>query len=82
MAHDPQLAKNEAAIELCTKIPDWIQRLERPPMPCLVPRFEPLEDIRVVCFGVLFFTAVVHGLLLPWVVTAVSGEPKLEPSVA
>lgn len=82
MAHDPQLVKNEAAIELRTKIPDWIQRLERPPTPCLVPRFGPLEGIRVACFGVLFSTAIVHGLLQPWVVTAVSGEPKLEPSVA
>jgi len=81
MAHDPQPVKNEGAIQLRTKIPDWIQRLEQPPTPCLVPRFGPLEGIRVVCFGVVF-SAVVQGLSLPWVVAALSGEPKPEPSVA
>src|SRR5215469_5864527 len=52
MAHDPRLVKNEATIELRSKIPDWIKRLERPPTPCLVPRFGPLEGIRVVGTGV------------------------------
>lgn len=35
-----------------------------------------------ICFGVVFFTVVVQGLLLPRVVTALSGETKPEPSVA
>jgi crotonobetainyl-CoA:carnitine CoA-transferase CaiB-like acyl-CoA transferase len=53
MAHDPRLVKDEAAIEeLRRKIPDWIKRLERPPTPCLIPRFGPLEGIRVVGTGV------------------------------
>lgn len=53
MAHDPRLVKDEAALEeLRGKIPDWIKRLERPPTPCLIPRFGPLEGIRVVGTGV------------------------------
>ena len=53
MAHDPRLVKNEAAIEaLRSKIPDWIKHLERPPTPCLVPCFGPLEGVRVVGTGV------------------------------
>jgi crotonobetainyl-CoA:carnitine CoA-transferase CaiB-like acyl-CoA transferase len=53
MAHDPRLVKDEAAVEeFRSKIPDWIKRLERPPTPCLIPRFGPLEGIRVVGTGV------------------------------
>ena len=35
------------------QIPDWIQQLERPPTPTLMPAFGPLAGIRVVSTGVL-----------------------------
>jgi len=54
MAHDARLIKSEDRIEeLRETIPDWIKRLERPPTPCLVPAFGPLEGIRVVGTGQL-----------------------------
>jgi crotonobetainyl-CoA:carnitine CoA-transferase CaiB-like acyl-CoA transferase len=54
MPHDPRLIKSEDKIEeLRATIPDWIKRLERPPTPCLAPRFGPLEGIRVVGTGQL-----------------------------
>ena len=54
MAHDPRIVKNEASIEeLRNRIPDWIKRLERPPTPCITPKFGPLEGIRAVGTGVL-----------------------------
>src|SRR5437016_11586905 len=54
MAHDPRLIKSEDRIvELKEIIPDWIMRLERPPTPCVVPAFGPLEGIRVVGTGCL-----------------------------
>jgi crotonobetainyl-CoA:carnitine CoA-transferase CaiB-like acyl-CoA transferase len=54
MAHDPRLVKNEEAIEELKKtIPDWIKRLERPPTPCVMPAFGPLEGIRAVGTGQL-----------------------------
>jgi len=53
MAHDPRLIKDEGKIEELRKtIPDWIKRLERPPTPCVIPAFGPLEGIRVVGTGV------------------------------
>ena len=53
MAHDARLIKSEDRIEeLRETIPDWIKRLERPPTPCLVPAFGPLEGIRAVGTGV------------------------------
>jgi crotonobetainyl-CoA:carnitine CoA-transferase CaiB-like acyl-CoA transferase len=54
MAHDARLIKSEDRIEeLRETIPDWIKRLERPPTPCLVPAFGPLEGVRVVGTGQL-----------------------------
>ena len=54
MAHDARLIKSEDRIEeLRETIPDWIKRLERPPTPCLVPAFGPLEGIRAVGTGCL-----------------------------
>lgn len=54
MSHDPRLVPNESAIaDLRATIPDWIRTLERPVAPALMPRFGPLEGIRVVGTGVL-----------------------------
>ena len=53
MTHDPRLLKGEEQIEaLRAKVPDWIRRLERPATPALIPKFGPLEGIRVVSTGV------------------------------
>jgi crotonobetainyl-CoA:carnitine CoA-transferase CaiB-like acyl-CoA transferase len=53
MGHDPRILANEDKIaELRETIPEWIRRLERPATPCLIPRFGPLEGIRVVGTGV------------------------------
>jgi crotonobetainyl-CoA:carnitine CoA-transferase CaiB-like acyl-CoA transferase len=52
--HDPRLLKAEDEIEeLRKKLPDWIRRLERPATPAIIPKFGPLEGIRVVSTGVL-----------------------------
>jgi crotonobetainyl-CoA:carnitine CoA-transferase CaiB-like acyl-CoA transferase len=54
MPHDPRLIGSEEKIEeLRAAAPDWIKRLERPPTPCIVPAFGPLEGIRVVGTGQL-----------------------------
>lgn len=54
MEHDRRLLKHEDQIEdLRKKVPDWIRRLERPATPSLIPKFGPLEGIRVVSTGVL-----------------------------
>ena len=54
MQHDPKILKNEAQIaELRLEIPAWITQLERPATPALMPKFGPLEGIRVVGTGVL-----------------------------
>src|SRR4051812_33510511 len=54
MAHDPRLIASEDKIEeLKQTIPEWIQRLERPPTPCVTPAFGPLEGIRAVGTGCL-----------------------------
>src|SRR5271165_428491 len=53
MSHDRRIVKHEEDIEEIRKrIPDWINRLERPPTPAVVPRFGPLEGVRVVSTGV------------------------------
>src|SRR5262245_15090638 len=53
MTHDPRLLKDQGHIDdLRAKIPDWIKRLERPPTPALIPKFGPLEGIRVISSGV------------------------------
>ena len=49
MAHDPRLIKNEDQIEELRKtIPNWIIHLQRVAAPVIVPRFGPLEGIRVI----------------------------------
>src|SRR6266481_7270955 len=53
MTHDPRLVSDDKIEELKKAIPDWVKRLERPPTPCLVPAFGPLEGIRVVGTGQL-----------------------------
>ena len=53
MEHDPRILKHQQQIEeLRNKLPDWIKRLQRPPTPALIPKFGPLEGIRVVSTGV------------------------------
>jgi crotonobetainyl-CoA:carnitine CoA-transferase CaiB-like acyl-CoA transferase len=54
MAHDTRIVKREDEIEkLRETIPDWVKRLARPATPAVVPRFGPLEGIRVVGTGQL-----------------------------
>jgi hypothetical protein len=54
MKHDPRLLRHEEQIgELREKVPEWIKHLERPATPALIPKFGPLEGIRVVSTGVL-----------------------------
>ena len=54
MGHDRRLLKNEERItEVRSNVPEWIKRLERPATPALIPKFGPLEGIRVVSTGVL-----------------------------
>jgi crotonobetainyl-CoA:carnitine CoA-transferase CaiB-like acyl-CoA transferase len=54
MTHDSRLVASEDNIEaLKSTIPDWVTRLERPPTPCVVPAFGPLEGIRAVGTGIL-----------------------------
>src|SRR3954464_15270054 len=54
MSHDPRLIASEDKIEeLKRTVPDWIKSLERPPTPCVVPAFGPLEGIRAVGTGCL-----------------------------
>ena len=53
MEHDPRILKHQQQIEkLRNKLPDWIKRLQRPPTPALIPKFGPLEGVRVVSTGV------------------------------
>jgi len=53
MEHDPRILRHEQQIEdVRNKLPDWIKRLARPPTPALMPKFGPLEGIRVVSTGV------------------------------
>lgn len=54
MALDPRLVRHADAIDdLKPGIPDGIRNLQRPPTPCVVPAFGPLEGIRAVGTGVL-----------------------------
>ena len=42
MSHDPRLIASEDKIEELKKtVPEWINRLERPPTPCVAPAFGP-----------------------------------------
>jgi crotonobetainyl-CoA:carnitine CoA-transferase CaiB-like acyl-CoA transferase len=53
MAHDQRILKDEAGIDdLRGRVPEWIRHLERPATPMLIPKFGPLEGIRVVSTGV------------------------------
>lgn len=53
VVHDQRILKHEERIEeLRKQVPDWIRRLQRPPTPVIVPKFGPLEGIRVVGTGV------------------------------
>jgi crotonobetainyl-CoA:carnitine CoA-transferase CaiB-like acyl-CoA transferase len=53
MLHDKRLVKNEEQIEeMKEKIPDWVKKLERPETPVLIPKFGPLQGIRVVSSGI------------------------------
>jgi len=54
MVHDDRIVKHEEQIEaLRTKVPEWITSLPRPVTPAIVPRFGPLEGVRVVGTGIL-----------------------------
>jgi len=54
MVHDDRIVKHEEQIEaLRTKVPQWITNLPRPVTPAIVPKFGPLEGVRVVGTGIL-----------------------------
>jgi crotonobetainyl-CoA:carnitine CoA-transferase CaiB-like acyl-CoA transferase len=54
MAHDKRLVRHEDQIEEIKKtIPDWIKNLKRPETPMLIPKFGPLQGIRVVSSGIV-----------------------------
>jgi len=54
MAHDRRILKAEEQIEkLKASIPEWIRNLERPETPKLIPKFGPLQGIRVVSSGIV-----------------------------
>src|SRR5262245_43679161 len=54
MAHDKRILQHEEHIEaLRETIPSWVKDLQRPPTPLLIPRFGPLEGIRVVSSGII-----------------------------
>lgn len=54
MDHDRRILKHEEEIEkLREHVPEWIRNLERPKDPGLVPRFGPLQGIRVVSSGIV-----------------------------
>ena len=54
MPHDTRILKHEEQIEqLKTKVPAWIRNLARPVTPVLIPRFGPLEGIRIVSTGII-----------------------------
>jgi len=54
MAHDKRLVKHEDQFEeLKETIPDWIKNLKRPETPILIPKFGPLQGIRVVSSGIV-----------------------------
>jgi crotonobetainyl-CoA:carnitine CoA-transferase CaiB-like acyl-CoA transferase len=54
MAHDKRLVKFEEQIaELKETVPEWIKNLKRPETPMLIPKFGPLQGIRVVSSGIV-----------------------------
>jgi crotonobetainyl-CoA:carnitine CoA-transferase CaiB-like acyl-CoA transferase len=54
MSHDQRILKHEEQIEeLRNSVPPWITHLERPATPAMIPKFGPLEGIRVVSTGIL-----------------------------
>ena len=54
MAHDPRLIKNEDQIEVLREtLPNGLVNLQRPAAPAIVPRFGPLEGVRVISTGVI-----------------------------
>src|ERR1051325_3897913 len=54
MTHDRRILKHEEQIEaLKQQVPAWIRNLTRPVTPAIVPKFGPLEGIRVVGTGIL-----------------------------
>ena len=54
MVHDDRIVKHEDQIEaLGRKVPRWITSLQRPMAPAIVPKFGPLEGIRVVSTGII-----------------------------
>lgn len=54
MGHDVRIVKREDRVEgLRTQVPRWITSLRRPPTPIIVPKFGPLEGVRVVSTGII-----------------------------
>jgi hypothetical protein len=54
MAHDVRVLKHEDQIEeLKKKVPEWGRTLKRPVTPTVIPRFGPLEGIRIVTTGTI-----------------------------
>ena len=54
MTHDERLVAGDDRIEeLKSQIPEWIQALERPATPAVMPAFGPLAGLRAVGTGVL-----------------------------
>jgi len=54
MAHDDRILQNEEQIEQLRKtIPDWVKNLKRPETPAVIPKFGPLEGVRVVGTGII-----------------------------
>ena len=52
-SHDARVLKHEDQIEqFAATIPQWIKELARPAAPLLVPKFGPLQGIRIVSSGV------------------------------
>jgi crotonobetainyl-CoA:carnitine CoA-transferase CaiB-like acyl-CoA transferase len=54
MRHDTRILKHQEQIEqLRAKVPAWVRELERPATPLLIPRFGPLEGLRIVSSGII-----------------------------
>ena len=53
MTHDGRLVADDRIEEFRRQIPEWIQALERPPTPAVMPTFGPLAGLRAVGTGVL-----------------------------
>jgi crotonobetainyl-CoA:carnitine CoA-transferase CaiB-like acyl-CoA transferase len=54
VTHDERLVASDDRIEeFRRQIPEWIQTLERPPTPAMMPAFGPLAGLRAVGTGVL-----------------------------